>query len=385
MKKRTTKSSCRKLYSELMKLVKGSDHTEFFFVDHTTINGTKTRTFCYHYVASPRWCEPGALECRGIMFEIDEKEKPIRVMCRTPGKFFNLYENESVQDAEFDTIEYIMVKEDGSLVSSYTDCGYVYLKSKSSIHSDISIAATSVLDSPHFNELRKRVKELADNGFTCNFEYVSPTHRIVVEYDKTNLILHSVRDNLTGEYVSRQHLMNDRILSHYLVVGLDDVQEQFESLENFLNYTRKLEGSEGFVVKTPNKCYKIKSEWYRDRHHFVGAYLSDKQLFQLIVDNKADDVRGMTEDPIVLDRVNKAEEKFQTKLCSDFNTSLRIYNEAKLIANRSKMYAHVYAQCKLNEIPYMVGSIMDLFGLYDPDRVMDVIKYHFMQNYRNYI
>ncbi len=76
-----------------------------------------------------------AQKFRGIMFEMDG-DTPIRIASRPMEKFFNLNENPMTMGIDISDVEYIMDKADGSLVSSYVDDGYLYLKSKTSLYSD---------------------------------------------------------------------------------------------------------------------------------------------------------------------------------------------------------------------------------------------------------
>ncbi|UQJ95286.1 RNA ligase 1 and tail fiber attachment catalyst [Klebsiella phage CPRSA] len=57
------------LYKQLMQLC-GESET-FFFVDQVTVMGTPVRIFNYRMASYTDWLKPGALECRGIMFEMD--------------------------------------------------------------------------------------------------------------------------------------------------------------------------------------------------------------------------------------------------------------------------------------------------------------------------
>lgn len=89
--KQTIKSNVR-LFNQLMKIA-DNDTTKFFWKDMTSGMGTKVRIFSYHVASYTDWLQAGALESRGIMFELDENDKPVRVMCRPMAKFFNYQEH----------------------------------------------------------------------------------------------------------------------------------------------------------------------------------------------------------------------------------------------------------------------------------------------------
>ena len=82
----------KELFDNLMALQDPNDISKFFYKDVVTQPGTKCRIFSYNYAAYSDWLLPGALESRGIMFELDENDQPVRIMARPMEKFFNYAE-----------------------------------------------------------------------------------------------------------------------------------------------------------------------------------------------------------------------------------------------------------------------------------------------------
>lgn len=80
------------LFKNLMALTGPDDISKFFFKDFKTQLGTKCRIFSYNYASYSDWLKPGALEARGIMFELDDDDQPVRIMARPMEKFFNYAE-----------------------------------------------------------------------------------------------------------------------------------------------------------------------------------------------------------------------------------------------------------------------------------------------------
>lgn len=81
-----------KLFDNLMALCE-YDRTKFFYTDVNLSLGTTGRIFNYNYASYSDWLLPDALECRGIMFEIDAEGNPIKILSRPMEKFFNLNEH----------------------------------------------------------------------------------------------------------------------------------------------------------------------------------------------------------------------------------------------------------------------------------------------------
>ena len=171
----------KSLFDNLMNLC-SDDNNTFFFVDTTSSMQSKFRIFSYYIASYSEWLKPDALECRGIMFELDDNNNPVRIAARPPKKFFNLFENPFTEDIKDDQVCLAFKKEDGSLISSFIDKGELFLKSKGSLFSQ------QVLDSQKwlYDERRKPLldclKWYAENDITINMEWVSPDNRVVLKY-----------------------------------------------------------------------------------------------------------------------------------------------------------------------------------------------------------
>lgn len=151
------------LYNNLISLCESSEVSKFFYKDFNGPMDGKFRIFSYHYASYSDWLKPDALECRGIMFEMGENG-PVRVAARPMEKFFNLDENPLSMGINIADVTYIMDKADGSLVSSYVDDGYLYLKSKTSLYSDQARQAAALIHSEEYAPLAVVVTELALDG-----------------------------------------------------------------------------------------------------------------------------------------------------------------------------------------------------------------------------
>lgn len=317
-----------KLYNDLMELCSTGN---FFYKDQVTPNGYSVRIFSYHYASYGDWIKPSALECRGIMFLMnDDYDMVFHVMCRPMEKFFNVGEHprtfeELVQDLierkllssprpgnnlkydellntygqlalkhelcslaqndiDFSKVEYVMDKADGSLISSYLDYDNFNFKSKTSLYSEQAIAAYNLIKTPEYKDLYDAVQEWTEEGYTVNFEYVAPDNNIVLVYQKPELILLNIRDNQTGGYVHISHLKNHKVFKKYLV-------KTFDTLPTLADIKQEV-NKEGYVVKLHNQFVKIKTDWYIALHRLKDSVNNNKDLFDAIVQGVVDDVKG---------------------------------------------------------------------------------------------
>lgn len=371
------------LFKNLMALVDPNDISKFFFKDFHTQLGTKCRVFSYNYASYSDWLLPGALEARGIMFELDDKDEPVRIMARPMEKFFNLEENPFTMDLDLSELEYAMTKADGSLISTYVDQGILFTKSKASINSSQAIEAKQLLLDIRYKELNQRALELALDGFTCNFEYVAPNNRIVLSYDKKDLILLNVRHNETGEYVPINELKADPILRKYLIEVYpprDDVDAN-----QMITEIREMVDIEGFVFQHSSGLkFKLKTEWYSNLHRVKDTLNNSEALFMVVVAGGSDDMKSLFTDDLSRSKIESFEIAFLNYLK---NTTQFVFElQTKLKGADRKTYA-IECQTILRNSDQLelFGVMMELYKGADQEQTIKNINAVFMKNYKKYV
>ena len=309
------------IYNDLMALTLANE--AFFFQDFVLEENTY-RIFNYRLASYTDFLSPSALECRGIMFEINMLGEAVRLASMPMHKFFNRNENPSTMDVDLSLIDTISNKADGSLISSFLHDGEVRLKSKGSTNSDQAVAAMDWLrTSP---KLKRAIYVFGLNNKTVNMEWVSPENRIVLGYLEPKLIVLNVRDNTTGEY---EQIDSDDLLHEYMdsepdLKGMDKV--------TFVNQIPDmLDDIEGYVVKlTSGLWMKIKTNKYLALHHCKDSVNNPRRLWEVIVNEGIDDVRSLFFDDALL---IKQIDEMQVKVDHVFNSMVKevetFYNENK--------------------------------------------------------
>lgn len=371
------------LYDQLMALIVPNDFSKFFFKDFVTPFGTNIRIFSYNYASYEDWIKPGALECRGITFEMKDGE-PVKILARPMEKFFNLDETPFTMGLDLSTIEYGLVKEDGSLISTFEDQGSLRVKSKGSIFSTQAFDALQVLMDYNYKDLHDRCLELAKNGFTCNFEYVSPSNRIVIAYPEKTLVLLNVRENETGEYVAHGALERDPVLRRYLVEGF--TAEPTATAEEMIENIRGLTNTEGCVfVMQSGLRFKLKTYWYSNLHRVKDTLNNNEALFATVVAGGSDDIKSLFDDEWSHTKITA----FETVFFSYLNKAITVLNEyhAKNKGTDRKGYA-INAQLAFNEaglFELFSISMMLYTGRLDQENMVKEINKVFMKNCAKYV
>lgn len=366
----------KSLFDNLMNLCSDDSNT-FFFVDTTSSMQSKFRIFSYYIASYSEWLKPDALECRGIMFELDDNNNPIRIAARPPKKFFNLFENPFTEDIKDDQVGLAFKKEDGSLISSFIDKGELFLKSKGSLFSQQVLDAQKWLYDERRKPLLECLKWYAENGITINMEWVSPDNRVVLTYDEPRLIILNARNNITGEYIDLEDLVKDQTINQYMVDN-----HPFETINELIEEVQELKDQEGYVVydsKGAEPVFKIKCPWYVHLHSVKSSVSSDKNLWEAVAEGVSDDIKALFEtDKASLDRIAKFESIYKKQFSFVYKTAIDIYN--KLRGNSRKDYA-IESQSILNEIgyPQLFNIVMRLY-LNGPDEsIVDLVKDHLVK------
>lgn len=369
------------LYNNLMALVDSSDPSKFFYKDFKTASGNIFRVFSYQFVSYNDWLLPNAKECRGIMFEITDHGNPIRIAARPMEKFFNVNENPMTIGLDLSKMEYMMDKADGSLISSYIENDTLYLKSKASLTSSQAQEAMELIDEEEYAPLKEACTELAKGGFTVNMEYCSPTNRIVLNYDKPQLIVLNVRNNSTGEYVQLDYLALDGRISPHLV---EVVPRPFDGPSYEIEEAiRNMEGIEGYVIRMKDQFVKLKTKWYVNLHNTRSSIESSKSLFEVIVGECQDDLRSFFTDNVSRMKIDAYENAY-VEWMSKSLTLINMYYENNKQYSRKDYAISGQKWCQDNGAGELFSILMSLYM--DPKfDVISKLKEVFLKNYELFV
>lgn len=279
------------LYKHLMSL---TETNEAFYFQDFGLDDKVYRIFNYRLASYTDFLLPGALECRGIMFEMfgAPQSVPRRLASHPPEKFFNLNENPMTMNLDLSTVTRIETKADGSLMSSYLHGDVVRLKSKGSLFSEQALQAMEWLNRPENKLLYGVISTFTRVGCTVNLEWCAPQNRIVIGYEKPHLTVLNVRDIDNGDYIN----VDDTWwapLYRINRVHTDDPVAFIESIP-------LMKDVEGFVVTLESgQRIKVKCEWYMSLHHAKDSVNNPRRLFEAILDEGIDDLRSLFHEDVV--------------------------------------------------------------------------------------
>lgn len=225
-------------------------------------------------------------ECRGITFAPDGT-----VASRTLHKFQNVGESEATQPDQipWDNITRIMDKRDGSMITFVNVDGKIVAKTKKTFDSAEAKAATEFLyQDPKRVEW---VRHVLSRGATPTFEWTSPRFPIVLTYDKDELTLLQIRDNVNGIYITSLGEGGSWTTGCPFPI-VENLIANFENPRDLLELAKTATGIEGWIVQTDDgDMWKIKTKWYCELHHAV-TFTRWRDVAKAVVNDQSDDLKG---------------------------------------------------------------------------------------------
>lgn len=349
----------QQLFKDLMELVARDE--SFFFKDFP-LEDKVYRIFNYNLASWTSFQQPGAMDCRGAMFEVSDINNPV-LASLPPQKFFN-YEEGGV-DHSICKLGDKMIKMDGSLISTYSHKGQLFLKSKGSLFSSQANDAMRLLEkTPEFKE---QLERLVNQGYTINLEYTSPSNRIVIAYQEDELTVLSARNNENGENLFATKLKEklttegnfDQVVNK--MVTHEDLRQQNIEQISFVNAIRQEQQGEGYVmefVREDGTSYlgKVKNLKYIALHHTKDSVNSPKRLFEAIINEASDDLRTMFADDVYVLKTIEEMEKHVQPIYNHIVNTVREYTETNQSLSRKD-----FAIKTKNEQPELMGLIMNQY------------------------
>jgi len=244
-----------------------------------------TTVVCYMVDTDTTFDSRMAHEARGITFDSHGK-----VLMRPLSKFFNVNQRPETMLDQVRGMKLLSVmdKVDGSMITTAVMEGKVVCKSKKSFTSDVAVAAQKYINA------NKNVDVFARACFAANhtpiFEYTSPAHRIVINYEEECMTLLHIRHNETGKYLSRETVRDWANLHQIPVV---ESYHQYDTIDDLVEAAKTMEGIEGWVAELENGDFvKVKTVWYMNLHKTV-TFLRVRDVVEMVVDQQFDDLIGI--------------------------------------------------------------------------------------------
>lgn len=302
-------------------------------------------------------------ECRGIIFDTETGE----ILRRPFHKFFNVNEREETQDHRIDLVQphVILEKLDGSMIAPFIVNGKMIWGTKMGATDVAKPVEEFVKNHPAYADFA--LDALADGDIPI-FEWCSRKQRIVLDYPEDRLILTGIREKTSGEYWTHTEMCEYAEAFGIPVVRAFEPQTDMKA---FLEYVSGLEDLEGFIVRFDDgHMLKLKCHWYLQIHKAKEAILQDRNIVELILDEKLDDIKAHL----------PAEDRFELGRF-EYLFNIEVYGQAQLISNMLEHIRDENIDRKTFALEigpkfdqYTRATIFKCWGEKDDHKIIDAVK-----------
>lgn len=217
----------------------------------------------------------GKINIRGITYDSNGK-----LLALPFPKFFNNGEVEETRKIDINDAVHIAEKMDGSLISFFKVNGILELKTMKSVESDVAISARQFLNSGQCLNIREFSSNLVSVGLSPMFEYISPLHKIVLDYGKEDFVFLGARSMNTGKI----YMPNEFDTKGISIPRVFSSETAMEYLEESNVEGLVLTMSDGLMLK-------MKAERYVQAHRALRG--GNHKIINLIMNGDIDDVKGI--------------------------------------------------------------------------------------------
>lgn len=219
-------------------------------------------------------------ECRGLTFDNNGN-----ILARKYEKFFNMNQIQETlhENIDFNRPHLILEKLDGSMFVPMLLDNKIVWTSKMGI-TDMSLQVEEfVSNNQNYNDF---ALDIIQKGYTPIFEWCSRKNKIVIDYAEDKLILTSIRNNYSGNYMFR-HYQEDFAKKYNIPIVKVFSNKNINQLVN-----EEIENFEGYVIwfTDNDQKIKVKLDWYLARHNAVDDLSSEKKVINMILNDVLDDV-----------------------------------------------------------------------------------------------
>lgn len=249
----------------------------------------------YMYMSDKMFHNDVERECRGLKF----CSTTGRILARPYHKFHNLNERPDYTTDKVDlTLPHVILdKLDGSMVHTCATTMGIYLMTRMGVTEVAEQADKFLLK----NQIRfsRLFGSLPIDEYCYIFEYVGPNNKIVLDYEKEDLILTGIRNIYNGAYVYYHEMaalaapFGVKVVERFPFEGFEG------NMERIANCMKDQRHNEGYVVRfASGAMIKIKSDEYVRKHRTKDLVSSQKGILDLIVNNNLDDVLPQLDPPV---------------------------------------------------------------------------------------
>lgn len=236
---------------------------------------------------------------RGTCFGLDGSISSLAL-----DKFHNLGECDGwrVEDIDFNEPFFVLEKKDGCMIRMIPIGENYRLGTRAGITEYSDMAERFVKNSTLKDSYEAFFLKCVKNNTTPIFEYTSRENQVVIDYPDASLTLLAVRNNVTGGYYNYTELES---YSGCSIPIVKEVLSNKSTIQEIASVVKLWNDSEGVVVTFDSGFrVKIKADHYVLLHRSLDVVQHEKNVLELILNNKLDDLLPLVSESVKTRLVN---------------------------------------------------------------------------------
>jgi len=289
--------------------------SEVFYKQNYQIDNYEIESYNYRLASYKDFEETNGFELRGITFVKNNNNWDKWLLLH---KFFNINQvpGYMYQDLKNKKIIGVYEKLDGSLISFIKlPNNKIIAKTKMSFESEQALASQNLYNTN--KNLKSFIDENIDKYYLM-FEYISPFNQIVINYNKSELVVLQMRNKKNGKYLSRKEI--EKINEKYNLKLSKKYSKEYYNLDFLINKCKIEKEIEGYVVLFEDgQIVKMKTEWYFNLHGLLTNETVENLLIKHILNETIDDVLSQLKEDsekksFILKNINLVNKYFNHKI-----------------------------------------------------------------------
>jgi T4 RnlA family RNA ligase len=216
---------------------------------------------------------------------------------------------------------------------------------------------------------KSEIEQLVRLNYTVNMEYTSPSNHVFVFYPQAQLAVLSIRSHVDG-----QTLFGSRLKTFLLENNFPSILNHlvpFETISSDVTHRQLLQDihqqphGEGYVVEIihpdqPSYLVKIKTQKYLMVHRDGENANSPRSLFEAIINEHSDDLRGLFQDDTeTLKRIDEMEQHVRPKYNRMIESIEQFYRTNKHLSKKDFVRSITATENMKTYLPLLMNLYKD--------------------------
>mmetsp|Transcript_4871 Transcript_4871/g.18268 ORF Transcript_4871/g.18268 Transcript_4871/m.18268 type:complete len:1298 (-) Transcript_4871:2929-6822(-) len=204
-----------------------------------------------------------------------------------------------------------------------------------------------------------------EQDYSPIFEFFSKNHRVVINYDHDGLVLLSLRNNTTGQYMSYDQLV--QTANKYDIPVVKQWTTTIRDVKQLLAHIKSKKGIEGYVLRFEDgDMYKIKTLWYTDmqktRSFLKWNGILETYPWKLVLERHVDDAVSVLNTEAERNQLLKFNDDLLDAIEHASQRLMYIVNTAKQFSDDKKTFVEYVKENFSDEHAQFLSCVYEMYN-----------------------